>query len=97
MRSGRSFYRFQYLFRTKMIMLDLDDGLPAKTCWIFNGIDLWRGGAIENSIQPIIVFQPIGGLVFICRERDFTNSGSSLNLYEPDLYCSLWVFRVRPS
>ena len=66
-------------------MFDNGDGLPTQADRISDGVQFRRGVTVEDSIEPVVVLQALGGAVLVLAEGDDADPGTALDLDEPDL------------
>ena len=76
-------------------MLDRHHWLPAEASGVLNRVELWCAGAVENHLQPVVVFDSLGGAVLVLAERDDAHSGSALHFDETDFDERRRTFRMR--
>ena len=70
--------------RGDSVMLNRHHWLPAEPEWVLDGVQLGCAGAVEDSVEPIVAFEPFGGAVFVFAEGDDAHASPALDLDEAD-------------
>ena len=81
--------------RLHLVLLDLRHRLPVEPDRVLDRVQLGRRAAVVDGIEPVIAFEPLGGLVLVGAQEDFPDAGPAFHLDEADLGERLRVFGMR--